>query len=124
MDNGRTRFFDAWGWYSQWPPITEIINLQKMAFIGFPFTWLLNFKFVEHRKSIASLKIFIAPPGLLKEATVLSGWEPVRSVQTAVQYAKSCVPLRNKSRPPFDFPFLLKDVISPCVRCPRLFLLL
>ena len=56
-----------------------------MTFIGFPFTWLLNFKFVEHRKSIASLKIFIPPPGgLQKEAAVLSGWEPVRSVQSAV----------------------------------------
>jgi len=62
ISSGVARFVGAWGGYSQWPPVTEIVTLQKMTLIGFHFTWLLNFKFVEHRKSIASFKIFIPPP--------------------------------------------------------------
>jgi hypothetical protein len=40
------RFHGAWGEQSQWPPLTELMNLKKsQLFIEHPF-WLNNLKLV------------------------------------------------------------------------------
>jgi len=50
--SGITRFFGAWGEKSQWPPVTESMDLKKSQSVTeFPFIWLSNLGFVEHRRS-------------------------------------------------------------------------
>ena len=49
MTNYVVRFFGAWGEQSQWPPLTEIMNLKKsQLFIEYPFR-LNNLKFVAQK---------------------------------------------------------------------------
>ena len=60
MDSGRTRFFDAWGWYSQWPSITETVMLQTSHFVEFTVICNNDLKSVQLRIEVFYLKYYFA----------------------------------------------------------------
>jgi hypothetical protein len=54
-DTDLPRSLGIWGNWPQWLSATAIMNLKKSQLcIEFPFIWLSNLKFIEHRKSNSS----------------------------------------------------------------------